>query len=324
MKHPRPPFRDPLSVFSTTAVALLFLQPGLLAAAENDSMANALSKSGYRSVSLQRQSNGILSVSAKLNGRSTQLAICTGAPISAIDRASAQKFGVREEKSDSIISGAFGDLNQRLGIARRNTVELVNIVQPDVAFAVYHEPMLIASKGSVVGYFGAPQLSRLAAIIDCGNARMYLRPNGPNGPASARLGELLAGRGFTRIPMQVNSRQHFEAGCRLNNHSSVITIVTSATLTAITNRTAAAAGIASVNTTFRVQAAGGTTSPLKTGQVHEFSIGGIPIIGPDMSVTNSDFSVLGIDYLRKYSAVIDLGARNLYLRPRTTSGKAPR
>lgn len=303
-----------LPVFLATVIALSVLHPGRLSATENDSMANALLKSGYRSVLLHRQSGGALSVSVKVNGRPTQLAICTGAPISAINRISAQRFGMREEKTDLKLNGAFGDLNQRWGIAPRNTVELVNIVQPDVPFAVYNEPMLIASSKGVVGFFGSPQLSRLAAIVDCGNARMYLRPNGADGQASGRLGELLARRGFTRIPLQINSRRHFEAACRLNQQNSVITIETFSTLTAITSRTAAGAGIASVNTTHRVQAAGGTTSPLKTGQVHEFSIGGVPIIGPEISVTNSDFNVFGIDYLARYSAVIDLGGRSLYLR----------
>jgi predicted aspartyl protease len=315
MRHARHPCGNRLLIFSATVVALSVLQTGQLTATEDDSIASALSQSGYRAVSLHRQSKCGLSVSVKVNGRPTQLALCTGAPISAIDRASAQKFGVREEKSDLGIAGAFGLLDQRLGIAPRNTIELANMVQPDVAFAVYNEPTLTAdSKGSIVGIFGSPQLSRLAAIIDCGRARLYLRPAGADGPASGRLGALLARRGFTRIPMQVNSRHHFEAACRLNQHNSVITIETCATLTTITNRTAAAAGIASVNTTLRVQAAGGTTSPLKTGQVHEFSIGGVPIIGPEISVTNSDFNVFGVDYLARYSAVIDLGGKSLYLR----------
>lgn len=231
---------------------------------------------------------------------------------------------MREEKTDLKLSGAFGALNQRWGIAPRNTVELVNIVQPDVAFGVYNEPMLVAGPKGVVGLFGSPQLSRLAAIVDCANARMYLRPNGPNAQASGRLGELLAGRGFTRIPLQINSRHHFEAACRFNQYNSVITIETFSTLTALTNRAASAARIASVNTTLKAQAAGGTLSSVKTGQVHEFSIGGVPIIGPDIFVTNSDFNVLGLDYLAKYSAVIDLGARNLYLRPRAPSRKPSR
>jgi predicted aspartyl protease len=325
MRHACLHFGNRLLVFSATVIALSILHTGQLAATENDSMANALLKSGYRSVSLHRQSNGRLSVSVKVNGKPTQLAVCTGAPMSTIDRISAPKFGVREHKTDRPISGAFGLLNQRWGIAAPNTIELANIVQPDVAFAVYDEPTLTAgSKGSVVGFFGSPQLSRLAAIVDCGDARLYLRPNGANGPASARLGELLAGRGFTRIPMQVNWRHHFEAACRLNKYNSVITIETFSTLTGLTNRTAAAAGVASVNTALMAQAAGGTRSPVKAGQVHEFSIGGVPISEPDISVVNSEFNVFGIDYLAKYSAVIDLGARSLYLRPRPPSRKPPR
>jgi len=278
-------------------------------------MANALSKSGYRSVSLHRQPNGRLSISAKINGKPTQLGVSTGAPISAIDRGSAQKFGLREEKSDFKISGAFSVLNQRLGIAPRNTVEIGNIVQTDVAFAVYNEPSLTAdSKGVVVGLFGSPQLSRLGAIVDCGAARLYLRPSGPNGQASARLGELMARRGFTRIPLQINSRKHFEAACRLNEYNSVIMMETFASVTSLTNHTASAAGIASAKTTLVAQAAGGTTSPVKTGQAREFSIGRVLISNPNLYVTNSDFNIFGMDNLARYSAVIDLGTNSLYLR----------
>lgn len=317
MRHPRPHFRNPMLIFSAAVVALSVLRPGQLAAAENDSMANTLSQLGYRSVPLHRQSNGRLSVSVKVNGKPTQLAIVTGAPLSAIDRNSAQKLGIREQKTDKKISGAFGLLNQRPGMSPRNTVELANIVQPDVTFTVFDEPMLAAgSKGSVAGFFGTPQLCRLAAIVDCGNARLYLRPSGESRQVSARLGELLVGRGFTRIPLHVNSRHHFEAACRLNKHSSAITIETFSTLTSITKGTASAVGIASVNAPFTAQGAGGTTSPVKTGQVHEFSIGGVRISEPDIFVINSEFSVFGIDYLPKYSAVIDLGGRSLYLRPR--------
>jgi len=149
MRHACHPCGNRLLIFSATVAALSVLQTGQVAAKQDDSMASALLQSGYRAVSLHRQSEGGLSVSVKVNGRPTQLAVCTGAPISAINRISAQRFGIREEKSDLQISGAFGVLDQRLGIAPRNTVELVNIVQPDVTFAVYNEPLLAAdSKGA--------------------------------------------------------------------------------------------------------------------------------------------------------------------------------
>jgi hypothetical protein len=147
---------------------------------------------------------------------------------------------------------------------------------------------------------------------------MYLNPNGQRPHAAETLDGLLAARGFTRVPMQVNERHHFQVPCELNGYKTTLAIELLGGLTTIQGQAVAAAHITVVRTSKTARAAGEIVAPLAIAQVQTLRIGSFLIPNAQISTVNGDeFSILGLDYLTKYSAVIDLGGRSLYLRGRS-------
>jgi predicted aspartyl protease len=289
-----------------------------LKAAQNEAIRTALTPYGYRTVALSRPSSERLTVAVNLNGKPAQLAIDTGAPISYLDRAAAEKFGVRSRQSNMPVRGVLGPAAEHYEFTNNAySIELAGIVMPDITFAVFNEPFLTARKGPVPGVLGAASLNRLAAVIDCGNARMYLNPNGQRPRAAETLNALLAARGFTRVPIQVNERHHFQVPCEVNGYKTALTVDLLGGLTTIQTQVAAAAHIPMVSTRSQARAVGGTVAPLNAAQVQALRIGSFLIPNAKISTHNGDFGVLGLDYLTNYSGVIDLGGKGLYLRGRS-------
>jgi hypothetical protein len=289
-----------------------------LNAAPNEAIQSALAPFGYRTVSLSRPSSDRFTVAVKINGKAAQLAIDTGAPVSALDRSAAEKFGVHGRKSSMRVRGVLGPADQNYEFTKNDTIELAGMVMPDISFAVFDETFFAArTKGAVSGVLGAASLNRLAAVIDCGSARMYLNPNGQRPHAADTLNELLAARGFTRVPMQVNERHHFQVPCGLNSYKTTLSIELLGGLTTIQSQAAAAAHITMVRTHKQARAAGELVAPLAAAEVQALRIGSFLIPNAKISTVNGEFSVLGLDYLTNYSAVIDLGGRSLYLRGRS-------
>src|SRR5207248_9207782 len=80
-------------------------------------------------------------------------------------------------------------------------------------------------------------------IIDCARQMLYINPNGPSGPVSQKLACFLSGRGFTRIPMRLDSGNHLEVPAVLNGHPTRLIVDTGAAVTTLDRRMASQAGV---------------------------------------------------------------------------------
>src|SRR5437868_14904277 len=93
-------------------------------------------------------------------------------------------------------------------------------------------------------------MSKFGMIIDCARQMLYINPNGPSGPVSQKLVSFLSGRGFTRIPMRLNSGNHHEVAAMLNCHSTRMIVDTAAAVTTMDKTMASKAGVSITVTRF--------------------------------------------------------------------------
>jgi hypothetical protein len=160
---------------------------------------------------------------------------------------SATKFGLVVRKTTKPVRGSLGTSNENLG-----TSELKNLVVANgadlsgVRVAVLNLANLNEwrSRPHVDGVFGYPEMRRLSAVLDCAHQALYINSAGAKRDASAKLGQFLVARGFTRVPMQLDSKRHFEVNCAINGDRLKMTLDTGAVFTCINPRTAASAGVA--------------------------------------------------------------------------------
>src|SRR5260370_41990157 len=68
------------------------------------------------------------------------------------------------------------------------------------------------------GLLGSREMRKFGMIIDCTRQILYINPNGPSAAVSEKLASFLSGRGFTRVPMLLNSGNHFDGQCAINVH----------------------------------------------------------------------------------------------------------
>jgi hypothetical protein len=305
--------------FSSLAIAgvLSVCTTAATAKGQTTGLASVLRQNGYRAVPLHHSPDKGFTLSAKINGKPARLAVSMASPLSAFFRGANGAFGIRERKSGSYINSALGPSREEYGLASGNSIELANMVMPATTFVVLNQESTPAARWrDIAGLLGEAELNRLAAILDCGNARLYVRPAGRDGRVSDTIGKVLAGRGFTAVPMRVNTWHHFEVPCRVNSYQSVITIEPVNSITTLSDRVASAGRVPVVATTGRLSGVGGVSQPHKSGKVAQLGIGSFLIPNATVSVARATFSVLGFDQLDKGSAVIDLGARKLYLHGR--------
>jgi hypothetical protein len=287
---------------------------------QTTALASVLRQNGYRVVPLHHSKDKGFTLSAKINGKPARLAVSMASPLSAFFRGANGAFGIRERKSGSYINSPLGPSREEYGLASGNSIELANMVMPATTFVVLNQTSTPAARWrDIAGLLGEAELYRLAAILDCGNTRLYLRPAGRDARVSDIIGKVLGGRGFTPVPMRVNAWHHFEVPCRVNSYQSVITIEPVNSITTLDDRIASAGRVPVAATSETLVGVGGVRRAHKTGKVAQLVIGSFLIPNATVSVARATFNVLGFDQLDRASAVIDLGARKLYLHGRPIS-----
>jgi hypothetical protein len=277
-------------------------------------LTTALLRNGYRAVSLQHSRDYGFTLAARINGKPARLAVSMASPLSAIFRGADGRLGLREKKSGDYLDSPLGRSKEEYGLAAGNTIELANMVMPTTTFVVLNNSNVRSRDLS--GILGEAELYRLAAILDCGNSRLYLRPAGRDPQVSGTIGRTLAARGFTSVPMRITPLHHFEVPYRVNTYQSFITLEPMNSGTTISNRSAGAGRVPVVETTRSLVGVGGVRQLSKNGDVAKLVIGSFVIPNARVDVAEATFDVLGLDLLEKCSAMIDLGAKNLYLHGR--------
>jgi predicted aspartyl protease len=309
---------------------------------QQGTLAGFLSGQGLAGAKLERRFGNHLFVPASINNKHAALMIDTGAPVTIIDKNSAGTFGLKVENTTINVGRIFGKRWERYGVSLAKSIAMGNCVVTNVPVALADTSDLnpdapAAATGThisavnrlphVNGLLGAREMNKFGMIIDCARQMLYINPNGPNAAVSQKLASFLSGRGFTRIPMRLDSGNHLEVPVVLNGHPTRLILDTGAAVTTLDRRMASQAGVSIGGTAFVEDAGEGRVERLGTGDIKDLTIGDFTIPTATVGVVNvsgemlhsksaeeSNSGLIGAEYLAWNFAVIDVGGMALYLR----------
>ena len=268
--------------------------------------------------------------------------IDTGAPVTLIDRNSAGTFGLQIESTTANVGGVFGRRWEHYGVSRARTIAMGNCVITNVPVALSDESHMnkdmrspatgthipqVTTLPHINGLFGAREMVKFGMIIDCARQMLYINPNGPSNAVSQKLASFLAEKGFTRIPMRLNSTGHFDVPGALNGYSTRFIMDTGSSTTLIDKKTAVQAGVSIAGTGLEQDAGEGRRESIDTASVKQLAIGDFtipnaPIVAMNVSsevlrtktAAETNAGLFGAEYLAFNFAVIDVSGLALYLR----------
>ena len=306
-------------------------------------LAGALASRGLAGAKLERRYGNHLLVPVSINDRHGALMIDTGSPNTLIDRNSVNTFGLKVEKTDSNVGGLFGRSWERFGASKLKTVAMGNCMVTNVPVAIVdlsgmNPERSATATGSHItdskamphlnGVLGAREMVKFGMIIDCTRQMLYINPNGANSSLSQSLASFLAGRGFVRIPMRLNTNGHFDVEGALNGHATRFLVDTGSSKTLIDTQVAVKSGTGvTALASYGMGGAGNLVEGVNRTGVKELAIGNFKLANAEVvvahvtsdillskSAAESNAGVLGQDYLTTNFAVIDMGGKALYLR----------
>jgi predicted aspartyl protease len=306
-------------------------------------LASFVSKQGLAGAKLDRRYGNHLFVPVSINDRRGALMIDTGAPNTMIDRDSVNTFGLAVETSGSNVGGLFGRTWERYGASKVKTIAMGNCVLTNVPVAIADFSSMNVDRGSTAtgshivesrnlarlnGVLGAREMVKYGMIIDCTRQMLYVNPNGASTALSQGLANYLVTRGFTRIPMRLNSNHHFDVEGALNGNATRFIVDTGSSTTLIDRQVAVKSGTGlTALAGYGAGGAGGSVAGVDRASVKELAIGNFKLANAEIvvahvskdillskSTAESNAGVLGQDYLASKFAVIDMGGLALYLR----------
>ena len=306
-------------------------------------LTSALASQGLAGAKLERRYGNHLLVPVSINNRHGALMIDTGSPYTLIDRNSVSTFGLVVEKTDSSVGGLFGRAWERYGTSKVKSIAMGNCMVTNVPVAIADISSMnpdrdATATGSHIsdskpmahfnGVLGSREMAKFGMIIDCTRQMLYINPNGASSAVSQSLANFLVGRGFTRIPMRLNSNAHFDVEGALNGHATRFLVDTGSTTTLIDKQVAVKSGTGvTALVGYGVGGAGGLVEGVNRAAVKEMAIGNFKLANAEVVVAHvsgdillskttaeSNAGVLGQDYLATNFAVIDMGGKALYLR----------
>jgi len=306
-------------------------------------LAGALATQGLAGAKLERRYGNHLLVPVSINNRRGALMIDTGSPNTLIDRNSVNTFGLTVEKTDSSVGGLFGRAWERYGTSKVKSISMGNCMVTNVPVAIVdlsgmNPERSAASTGSHIfdskamahlnGVLGTREMVKFGMIIDCTRQMLYINPNGASSAVSQSLATFLGGRGFTRVPMRLNTNGHFDVEGALNGHTTRFLVDSGSTTTLIDTQVAVKSGTGvTALAGYGAGGAGNLVEGVNRASVKELAIGNFKLANAEVTVAHvsrdillsksaaeSNAGVLGQDYLATNFAVIDMGGRALYLR----------
>ena len=330
-------------LFSSIVLVALLIATCAQAQQTNGTLASFLARQGLAGAKLERRFGNHLFVPVTINNRRGALMIDTGAPNTVIDVNSVSTFGLTVEKTGSNVGGLFGRSWERFGASKVKSIAMGNCTVTNVPVAIadfssFNQDRSRAATGSHIadskalahinGFLGANEMVKFGIIIDCTRQMLYINPNGRTPAVSQSLAGLLAGRGFTRIPMRLNANHHFDVEGALNGNATRFLVDTGSATTLIDTQVAVKSGTGvTALAGYGAGGAGGLVEGVNRASVKELTIGNFKLANAEVvvahvsgdillskSAAESNAGVVGQDYLASNFAVIDMGGMALYLR----------
>jgi hypothetical protein len=301
----------------------------LFGAPKVSSLAYLLVESGYTPLTLKRAGNEFY-VSCKLDGRSANLIVDTGAGWTVVGSGILKSLGLRLTKGEENVYGMMGLAGKNIKAGEIKDFR-VGPYQAGAHLVSAWDFSQFASgvKGlSMDGLLGIDFLRRHQAVIDCFRMHLFLNP--PSAPStSAALSAGLKAGGCTEIPMTPISHRGLTVPARINGRSGYLVVDTGAANTLLSQNAIAGLNMRLASpTSFGKLGAPDVGKHMMILQMAHFTtmeIGNFSVPPQWLCVTdlphsksseteNVFFGYLGHDLLACYVGIIDCGALKLFLR----------
>jgi predicted aspartyl protease len=138
-----------------------------------------LEESGFYRIPLKKLATGHYKLKAKINGKSGEFILDTGASTSCIGMINVEYFFLKSEKSKVKAAGA-GAINMKTKIARKNHLEIGKWETKNMDFVLLdlshvNEALFQAEEETVHGIIGADFLKQNRGVIDYGRNCLYVK-----------------------------------------------------------------------------------------------------------------------------------------------------
>ena len=289
---------------------------------------------GFKPIKLQAEGpdgtaempgGGHLLIAGAINSERANLLIDTGSATFEVARQRLNKFGLIEQKTLNHARDAVSSSSTEL--LGSTTLNLLTIFYPLAkgspdrgTINIQNVPALVLRIPYVDGVLGLDQLRMAGAVIDCKEKMLYVAPYGPVKRTSQELGKILREKGYTSIPLHLNSKHRFAVDGSVNTVSCSVVIDTGSILTIVDSAISQKAGVIAKPTSSTVTMAMKSGLPVSSARVKKFGFGGFTIADADVAFVaykespRQPVALLGIRQLSRSSAIIDVGAGRLYLR----------
>jgi predicted aspartyl protease len=307
------------------------LAPGcLFGAPKVSSLAGVLIEEGYTPLTLKREGNEFY-VSCKLNGRSANLIVDTGAGRTVIGSGLLRSLGLPLTKGEENVYGMMGWAGKNIQAGEIKDFQVGPYQAGAHPVSAWDFSFVGSKRGasSMDGLLGIDFLHRHEAVIDCFRMHLFLKsPSVPS--ASATLSAGLRAGGCTEIPMRPVSHRGLTVPARINGRSGYFVVDTGAAHTLLSQQAIAGLDMRVVSaarfwTQLGVQDVGKNVRVIQKVHFTTMEIGNFSVPPQWVGVAdlphaksgeteNVFFGYLGHDLLACYVGIIDCGALKLFLR----------
>ena len=268
---------------------------------------------------------GHLLIAGAINSEKANLLIDTGSATFEVARERLNKFGLIEQKTSNhahtVVSSSSTEFLGTTTLNRFTIFYPLAKGSPDRGtINIQNVPALVLKIPYVDGVLGLDQLRMAGAVIDCKEKMLYVGPYGPVKRTSQELGKILREKGYTSIPLHLNSKHQFAVDGFVNTVSCSVVIDSGSSLTIVDSAISQKAGVTAKPSSSTVTMAMKSGLPVSSARVKKFGFGGFTIADADVAFVayrespRQPVALLGLRQLGRSSAIIDVGTGRLYLR----------
>jgi predicted aspartyl protease len=299
------------------------------APAEPAALKTLLEREGFGGSQLHRRLGNHLFATTFINGRATALMIDTGAPQTLLDWGTIEQLKLDVRNSHVPVAGIWGSKPGHYGVTNIANLVMGNCTFLGVPITVADVSQINSGAGPHLdGLFGAHEMTKFGAIVDCGRQMIYVNPKGPSAGTSEKLAAFLGHRGFVRIPMRWDERHHLQIDGQINVTPAKFIVETGASATLIADPIARSSGVSFLPLKTRIYDKDAGMIAINIGRVPELMLGSFRISDAEVViariVTDLGAGLLGEEYLSWNFGIIDVGGMNLYLRHAETDSTKKR
>lgn len=285
---------------------------------------------GYRALEMSRRTVNQMEATIFVNGKGEPFGIDTGASTTVMNERDALKDGATPTASDSPYGQYVYAMGQRLRIA---TAELaggsMNFGRGPIALfsAEKSTPYFIeraAASRRMAGLLGADVLLHYKAIINCRNRQIFFPIKGH---PESKLATVVAGMGFTRVPLREENSRELTVPCTMGGKSGRLLVDTGAFTTFLDADLISELHRPTQRTQMEFTDFRGQRTAANVARITDLLIGDfhLPaqklfVLGNRLSADASRvaetriFGLLGADLLTTQHGIIDLESMSLFLK----------